>query len=126
MHWDCKRSGGRFRSLKADCIDFSSAVNKEALLQIGYDKEHTESEENPVEITASFDAGWQRRESGRSYNSLSGHSCFIGCKSGKILDYQTRIKKCRICQEAEKRKVTPQDHDCMQKKLVSFCKTDGG
>ena len=22
MHWDCKRSGGRFRSLKADCTDF--------------------------------------------------------------------------------------------------------
>ena len=23
MHWDCKRSGGRFRSLKADCTDFN-------------------------------------------------------------------------------------------------------
>ena len=22
MHWDCKRSGGRFSSLKADCTDF--------------------------------------------------------------------------------------------------------
>ena len=23
MHWDCKRSGGRFRSRKADCTDFT-------------------------------------------------------------------------------------------------------
>ena len=23
MHWDCKRSGGRFKSLKADCTDFT-------------------------------------------------------------------------------------------------------
>ena len=27
MHWDCKRSGGRFRSLKGDCTDFISIVN---------------------------------------------------------------------------------------------------
>ena len=24
MHWDCKRSGGRFKSLKADCTDYTS------------------------------------------------------------------------------------------------------
>ena len=24
MHWDCKRSGGRFGSLKADCTDFTT------------------------------------------------------------------------------------------------------
>ena len=23
MHWDCKRSGGRFKSLKADCTDYT-------------------------------------------------------------------------------------------------------
>ena len=24
MHWDCKRSGARFKSLKADCTDFKT------------------------------------------------------------------------------------------------------
>ena len=26
LHWDCKRSGRRFRSLKADCTDFTSSL----------------------------------------------------------------------------------------------------
>ena len=29
MHWDCKRSGGRFKSLKADCTDFSFVFFKQ-------------------------------------------------------------------------------------------------
>ena len=29
MHWDCKRSGGRFRSLKADCTDFTEKLKDE-------------------------------------------------------------------------------------------------
>ena len=26
MHWDCNRSGGRFRSLKADCTDLTKVI----------------------------------------------------------------------------------------------------
>ena len=33
-----------------------SAVNEEALLQIGYDKEHAESDKTPVQFVASFNA----------------------------------------------------------------------
>ena len=37
-------------------------------------------------------AGWQRRGSGRAYNSLSGHSSPVGCRTGKIIDYEVRTK----------------------------------
>ena len=60
----------------------------------------------------SHDAGWQRRGSGRSYNSLSGHGSLIGRKSGKVIDFETRIKKCRICEHAHKFGRNPEKHDC--------------
>ena len=56
----------------------------------------------PIEIDVSYDAGWQMRGSGRSYNSFSGHGSLIGRKSGKVIDFETRIKKCRICEHAYK------------------------
>lgn len=43
--------------------------------------------EGPVEATASYDMGWQRRSSGRAYNSRSGHGVLVGEVSGKVLGY---------------------------------------
>ena len=43
-----------------------------------------EDVEGPVELTASYDMGWQRRSSGRAYNSRSGHGVLVGEVSGKI------------------------------------------
>ena len=60
----------------------------------------------------SHDAGWQRRGSGRSYNSLSGHGSLICRKSGKVIDFETRIKKCRIYEHAHKFDRNPEKHDC--------------
>lgn len=34
-------------------------------------------------LTVSLDAGWQKRGSGRSYDSLSGNGLFFICYSGK-------------------------------------------
>lgn len=34
-------------------------------------------------LTVSVDAGWQKRGSGRSYNSLSGNGLFFLCYSGQ-------------------------------------------
>ena len=62
---------------------------------------------DPVNLTASFDMGWQCKGSGKSYNSKSGHAVLIGQKSGKILNYATRIGNCRQC---EVNKSVP--HDC--------------
>ena len=45
-----------------------TALELETLLSKG------DSQEGPVELTASYDMGWQRRSSGRAYNSKSGHT----------------------------------------------------
>ncbi|XP_062585262.1 uncharacterized protein LOC134246936 [Saccostrea cucullata] len=63
-------------------------------------------------IRVSADAGWQTRSSGRKYNSFSGHSVLIGDKTGKVLQYDVRCRKCRICYNAEKKGTTPAEHDC--------------
>ena len=70
------------------------------------------SNDSPVSLCASVDAAWQRRGSGRSYNSLSGHSSLIGEKTGKVLNYTTRKKSCRFCDTAERNGTKPREHDC--------------
>lgn len=63
-------------------------------------------------LTVSVDAGWQKRGSGRSFDSLSGHCSMIGSHTGKIIDYEVRSKSCRICENATKAGRVPKDHDC--------------
>ncbi|XP_021373023.1 uncharacterized protein LOC110463022 [Mizuhopecten yessoensis] len=67
---------------------------------------------NGGNIAASFDGGWQKRGSGHSYNSLSGHATFIGKESGKVLAYDVRNKHCRFCQRADTYNLEVTPHDC--------------
>ena len=64
-------------------------------------------EDSLVNLTASFDMGWQCKGSGKSYNSKSGHAALIGKNNGKIVNYTTRITNCKQC---EVNKDVP--HDC--------------
>lgn len=64
--------------------------------------------ENEEQYTASFDAGWQTRGSGRNYASLSGHASMIGRTTGKVISYAVRLKKCRSCEKDDNNN----DHDC--------------
>ena len=50
-----------------------------------------------VKIFASYDMGWSERGNGYTYDSLNGCCALIGMKSGKVLDYCTRNRKCKIC-----------------------------
>ena len=70
-----------------------------------------DSSEGPVDLTASYDMGWQRRSSGRAYNSRSGHGVLIGKESGKILAYGSRIVNCKQC-EVDAAKGENKQHDC--------------
>ncbi|CAC5424249.1 unnamed protein product [Mytilus coruscus] len=63
-------------------------------------------------VTVSVDAAWQRRGSGRSYDSLTGHCSMIGLKTGKVINYKWRSKACRICQRAEISGNIPRVHKC--------------
>ncbi|XP_061179391.1 uncharacterized protein LOC133188017 [Saccostrea echinata] len=65
-------------------------------------------------LSVSFDGGWQKRGSGRSYSSLSGHATFIGNKSGKCIAFSTRNKFCRTCEVGKRRECDSAKHDCRQ------------
>ncbi|XP_074113941.1 LOW QUALITY PROTEIN: uncharacterized protein LOC141537002 [Cotesia typhae] len=54
--------------------------------------------------------GWSKRGNGRSYDSLNGYGCIIGFLSGKILDYGTRNRKCKLCSNGHPKT----DHDCRE------------
>ncbi|XP_062620759.1 uncharacterized protein LOC134282046 [Saccostrea cucullata] len=73
-------------------------------------RERELTEESPV--SASFDGGWQKRGSGKSYSSLSGHASFIGKKTGKCIAFSTRNKYCRKCDLATKKGCSAEDHGC--------------
>ena len=62
----------------------------------------------------SYDAWWQQRGSGKSYSSLSGHGTLIGATSGQIIDYETRIKQCRICDNASRKAKVLRKHNCQK------------
>ena len=53
--------------------------------------------------------GWQKRGSGRTYNSKSGVGTLIGNNTGKIVGYGVRLSDCRMC---GKEKATHVEHKC--------------
>ena len=65
-----------------------------------------------IDISISYDMGWQRRSSGRLYDSLSGHAYFIGCRTGKVIMRGVMQKKCSICTSYNKRDLPVPEHTC--------------
>ncbi|CAC5426133.1 unnamed protein product [Mytilus coruscus] len=63
-------------------------------------------------ICISTDTCWQKKGSGRSYNSLSGVSTLIGKTTGKVVNHKVRISSCRICERAKGRGILPRQHKC--------------
>ncbi|XP_034246124.1 uncharacterized protein LOC117648066 [Thrips palmi] len=70
---------------------------------------------NKVLLKGSFDMGWQKRGTGKSYNSLSGHGSLIGYHSKKILAFGSKSKSCRLCLKGH----PPSDHDCRKNHVGS-------
>ena len=48
-----------------------------------------------VGIIVSYDMVWQKRSTGRIYDSLSGHGFIIGCSTGKVVALAVREKNVR-------------------------------
>ena len=40
---------------------------------------------NTLGLAVSYDMGWQKRSTGRRYESISGHGFIVGCRSKKII-----------------------------------------
>jgi hypothetical protein len=67
-----------------------------------------------IGIDVSFDMGWQKRSSGRSYDSRSGHAFLIGCHTQKVISQIIYSKNCRICAAHNKKtKKTKQQTPCL-------------
>ena len=56
--------------------------------------------------------GWQKRSSGRRYDSSSGHAFIIGGRSNGIIVMVLYSKAFRKCDAAEKRVEEAEEHEC--------------
>ncbi|XP_052073042.1 uncharacterized protein LOC127711130 isoform X2 [Mytilus californianus] len=63
-------------------------------------------------IAVSTDTCWQKKGSGKSYNSLSGCASLIGQKTGKVLNVKIKSKNCRTCDVAKRKGIVPKEHKC--------------
>jgi hypothetical protein len=63
--------------------------------------------------------GWQKRGSGRAYDSKSGVGTLIGNKSGKMCAYGVKTKDCRMCSFHTNKGKEPPKHDCRKNWLGS-------
>ena len=63
-------------------------------------------------LTCSFDMAWQRRSSGRIYDSLSGHAFLVGGLTKKVVNAVVLCKKCKVCEIAKKQKKNCCEHIC--------------
>lgn len=74
----------------------------------------TSPEEQPIKTACQFkyDMGWQKRGSGRAYDSKSGVGTLIGNRTGKICAYGVKNKDCRMCNFHINKGKVPPEHDC--------------
>ncbi|VDI29420.1 Hypothetical predicted protein [Mytilus galloprovincialis] len=109
------------RQLATECLTNDKMKLETILEEIAEKsmKEWTEKEKSMTkecsgndDITVAVDAGWQKRGSGRSYDSLTGHCSMIGTRTGMILDYSLRSRTCRVCVTARRMKKIPKVHTC--------------
>ena len=71
-------------------------------------------EREVIKICVSYDMGWQKRSSGKQYNSLSGHAFMIGCRTKKVVGLILKSKACAVCNHYKNAKSSKvRDHDCV-------------
>ena len=64
-----------------------------------------------VRIFVSYDMSWSQRSNGYTYDSLNGYCAIIGLQTGMVIDYCTRNRKCRECDD-ERKSGVKKTHDC--------------
>ncbi|VDI05464.1 Hypothetical predicted protein [Mytilus galloprovincialis] len=72
----------------------------------------TNEETENIPIKIKYDMGWQKRGSGRKYDSMSGVGVAIGNETGKVLEREIRSKNCRTCSYWEGKGTEAALHDC--------------
>ena len=90
---------------KKSCEDVTIIEKNSAVLT------GAEPDENDlIPISVSYDMGWQKR--GKGFNSNTGQGAVMWLDTGKVIDYTTKTKTCRICEHAAKNHAQPRIHDC--------------
>ena len=56
--------------------------------------------------------GWQKKSSGRRYESSSGHAFIVGERIKGIIGMVLYSEACRKCDAAEKRGEESEEHEC--------------
>ena len=67
---------------------------------------------NKVTLTVAYDMVWQKRSSGRIYDSSSRNEFIIGGRSKGIIGMVLYSKACPKCDAAEKRGEEAEEHEC--------------
>ena len=65
-----------------------------------------------IGIAVSFDMGWQKRSTGRVYDSMSGHGFIIGCRTKNVVGFGLKKKKCSNCTSFNKHNLPIVAHKC--------------
>uniref|UniRef100_K1PE21 Mutator-like transposase domain-containing protein n=1 Tax=Magallana gigas TaxID=29159 RepID=K1PE21_MAGGI len=92
--------GSTLKTYTKESCDEALLSEASATSKSGKDEEDDTS---PINIT--FDAAWQKRGSGRSYNSRSATATMIGMETGKIVAFDLKTTDCRKC-------LFSNDHEC--------------
>ena len=75
-----------------------------------------------VGLHASYDMGWQKRGSGNSYSSTSGHGFLVGTNTNKLLAVSIKSTRCRKCEDAQKKGNAVEEHVC----FINYEGSSGG
>ena len=65
-----------------------------------------------VGIKIGYDMGWQKRSGGTKYDSMSGHSFYVGLNNNKIVRYVVLSKHCWYCLYQKMKGKIIKKHDC--------------
>lgn len=66
-----------------------------------------------IGISVSYDMGWQKHSTRKVFDSISGHAFMIGCRTGKIINYDVRQTNCKKCVVQNKNGTSPSSHECI-------------
>ena len=92
--------------------DYSQKEIKEYIQLFNANSSRIPDKIRPLQLSASYDMGWNKRSTGRVYDSLSGHAFLIGCRSGKVISFGVRAKKCAKCSRSKRLGTSPVSHFC--------------
>lgn len=99
-------SNGSMKTCREE--EISKTVSKEIFEQYKDNK----TKPSDIPLTCSYDMGWNKRSSGRKYDSISGHGFVIGTQTKKIINFRCMSKCCIRCTKAEKNNVPVEAHEC--------------